>query len=223
MGTDETTVSHFGQWGVAVLWIVLFGLFLFFMPFYKKSQRKPASVYFAFIVALALEMFGLPLSMYAITWLLGPILPEGVLWGHTLVQTIGLTGYYIGLVFMCTGVLLIVLGWRQIYKHYWSKEEGKGQCVTSGIYAIIRHPQYTGFFMITFGMMCEWATLPLLIMWPILLALYYRLAKREEADMEQEFGAEYQEYRRRTSMFIPLWIFNSGARQARAQARRAHA
>lgn len=50
----------------------------------------------------------------------------------------------------------------------------------------------------------EWAALPLLVMWPILIVLYYRLAKREERDMEKEFGQEYVEYRRRTSMFLPL-------------------
>ena len=111
---EETTMSHFGQWGAMIVWIALFGLFIFFMPFYKKSQRKPASVYIAFVVALALEMFGLPLSMYAITWLLGPVLPEGVLWGHTLVQQIGVSGMYVGITCFIIGGLLIILGWRQI-------------------------------------------------------------------------------------------------------------
>jgi protein-S-isoprenylcysteine O-methyltransferase Ste14 len=55
-------------------------------------------------------------------------------------------------------------------------------------------------------MIFEWATLPLLIMWPLLLIIYYRLAKKEEADMEIEFGRKYVEYRRRTGMFLPrLW------------------
>jgi protein-S-isoprenylcysteine O-methyltransferase Ste14 len=55
-------------------------------------------------------------------------------------------------------------------------------------------------------MIFEWATLPLLIMWPILAILYYRLAKREEADMETEFGQQYDAYRLNTGMFLPrLW------------------
>src|SRR5689334_17550936 len=91
----ENVWDHFGQWWAVAIWIVFFGLFLLFIPFYKKSQRKPASVYFAFIVALALEMFGVPLTMYIITWALGSSLPEGVLWGHTLVQQVGLTGTYL--------------------------------------------------------------------------------------------------------------------------------
>src|SRR5512135_3046324 len=80
----ENVWSHFGTWWAVVLWVVLFGVFLAFIPFYQKSQRKPASVYLAFILALALEMFGVPLSMYMLTGVLGRALPEGVLWGHTL-------------------------------------------------------------------------------------------------------------------------------------------
>lgn len=53
-------------------------------------------------------------------------------------------------------------------------------------------------------MLFEWATLPLLIMWPILIWLYVRLAKREEADMEAEFGQAYREYKSKTGMFLPL-------------------
>ncbi len=43
----------------------------------------------------------------------------------------------------------------------------------------------------------------LLVMWPILTVLYYRLAKREELEMEQHFGEAYRQYRARTGMFLP--------------------
>jgi hypothetical protein len=36
-------------------------------------------LHLAFVLALALEMFGVPLSMYVITGLVGSRLPEGVL------------------------------------------------------------------------------------------------------------------------------------------------
>jgi protein-S-isoprenylcysteine O-methyltransferase Ste14 len=199
----DAAVGHFGNWVGVVLWIVVFGLFLLFTPFYKKSQRKPSSVYMAFVIALALEMFGVPLSMYVITWVLGHSLPDGVLWGHTLIGQIGHWGMYISYGFYLLGILLIILGWREIYKRYWSQEEGRGELVTNGIYGHIRHPQYTGFMLITMGMIFEWATLPLLIMWPLLAVIYYRLAKKEEADMEAEFGRKYVEYRRQTGMFLP--------------------
>lgn len=207
---NEDVWGHFGNWGAVVLWIVIYGVFLAFTPFYQKSQRKPASAYLAFIVAFALEMFGVPMSMYIIGALLGTRLPEGVLWGHTLVQAIGLWGMYIGIGFMLIGAALVVFGWREIYRHYWRKETGQGQMVTHGIYRVIRHPQYTGFLLITLGMLCEWATLPLLIMWPMLIVLYVRLARREEADMEAEFGEAYRQYRAQTGMLLPKLARPSG-------------
>jgi protein-S-isoprenylcysteine O-methyltransferase Ste14 len=195
--------GHFGNWFGMLVWFLAFILFLAFIPFYKKSQRKPAGVYTAFVVALALEMFGVPLSMYAITWALGRSLPDGILWGHTLVQQIGLNGMYVAIVLYLAGAALIFTGWRRIFRQYWSKDTGKGQLVTTGIYRFIRHPQYTGFLAITLGMLFEWATLPMLIMYPILVWLYVRLARREEADMREEFGPAYDTYRARTGMFLP--------------------
>lgn len=200
---EEDIWSHFGQWGAVVVWIAIYAVFLLFIPFYKKSQLKPAGTYIAFIVAFALEMFGIPFSMYAIGWAFGYTLPEGVLWGHTLGSYIGLSGMYIGLMVSLIGLGLVVVGWRQIHRGYWSKEEGSGKLITSGIYAYIRHPQYTGFFLITLGMMLEWATLPLIVLYALLLVMYYRLARKEERDMAEEFGSEYAEYRARTKMFIP--------------------
>jgi len=200
---EENIYAHFGQWWAAALWIGMFGVFLAFIPFYQKSQRKPASVYVAFVVALAFEMFGIPLSMYALAWLFGVTVPEGVLWGHTLGPWIGMYGMYLGIVCYLVGAGLVVLGWGRIFRRYWSKETGQGHLVTDGIYAYIRHPQYTGFLLITLGMLLEWATLPLLIMWPILVWLYTRLARREEADMKREFGGEYLDYQERTGMFLP--------------------
>ena len=41
-------------------------------------------------------MFGIPLSMYEVTWAFGANLPPGILWQHTLEQYIGYWGMYIG-------------------------------------------------------------------------------------------------------------------------------
>ena len=200
---NDPASAHFGQWGYAIIWVLLYAVMLAFVPFYRKAQRKPASAYLAFVIALALEMFGIPLSMYAITWLIGTSLPDGVLFGHTLNPWIGSWGMVFGTAMMLTGAALIIAGWRVIHRDYWSKEVGEGQIVTQGIYRYIRHPQYTGFMLITLGMIADWATLPLLIMWPVLAGIYYRLARMEEQDMEAEFGDAYRQYRAQTGMFLP--------------------
>ncbi len=194
----------YGNWVMVAVWFVMFAVFLVFVPFYRKSQSKPSSVYAAFIVASALEMFGVPLSMYFLTYAFGTQIPRGILWGHSLEGYIGYWGMWIGLTLNLVGAALIILGWRAVYGRYWSKERGEGSLVTDGVYAYSRHPQYAGFVLMTLGLLIHWATLPLLVMWPILVVQYYRLAKREEAEMEKEFGDEYRSYRERTPMFFPL-------------------
>jgi protein-S-isoprenylcysteine O-methyltransferase Ste14 len=54
--------------------------------------------------------------------------------------------------------------------------------------------------------MFEWVTIPLIVLYMLLPPLYYGLAKKEEKDMENEFGAEYEEYRKKTKMFVPYIV-----------------
>lgn len=200
----ETLESHFYNWMGVLFFFMLYGAVLFFMPFYKKMDRKPQGTYLAFVIAFAIEMHGIPFSMWVISWIIGRNLPEGVLWGHTLVLSIGHLGMYISIVFAVIALFLILNGWYNIYKKYWSKETGKGTLVTSGIYRYIRHPQYTGLLLLSLGMILNWATLPLLILYPVMIFMYLRLARREENDMLGEFGDEYRNYMERTKKFIPF-------------------
>lgn len=193
----------YNNWAGVIGWFVLFASFIFFLPFNKKSTIKPTGTFVAFIVASAFEMFGIPLSLYFLTWLFGANIPRGFLWGHTLENYIGYWGMYLGFAFNLIGIYLIRKGWRQIYKEYWSKEENEGKLVTDGLYAYMRHPQYTGFILLTLGLLIHWATLPLLIMWPLLVRQYIRLAKQEEAEMIEKFGDEYREYASQVPRFFP--------------------
>jgi protein-S-isoprenylcysteine O-methyltransferase Ste14 len=113
---------------------------------------------------------------------------------------------YINIALTITGLIIIMNGWYHIYHQYWKKEEGQGQLVKIGIYKYIRHPQYLGLFLISTGMLVEWMTLPLLLMFPIIIMMYVKLAKREEIDMVEEFGEDYKRYMEQTKMFIPKII-----------------
>ena len=202
----ETLESHYYNWFAVLFFIVLYGVVILFMPFYKKMDKKPRGIYLAFLIAFAIEMHGIPFSMYVISWIVGKNLPEGILWGHTLVSSIGFWGMYVNMVCATTALFLIINGWYNIYKKYWSKETGTGSLVKDGIYRYVRHPQYTGLLLLSFGMMAEWATLAMLILYPVMLVMYVRLAKEEEKDMLREFKDEYREYMKNTKMFIPFIV-----------------
>lgn len=193
----------YGNWMGVVTWFVFFASFIVFLPFNRKSQIKPTGTFVAFIVASAFEMFGIPFSLYFLTWAFGVNLPSGLFWGHTLENVIGYWGMYIGVALNIIGGLLIVSGWRVVHREYWSKEKGEGKLVTDGIYAYIRHPQYAGFIILTFGLLVHWATIPLLIMWPLLVIQYVKLAKQEETEMIEQFGDDYKEYMEKVPRFFP--------------------
>lgn len=199
----EDVYSHYGTWWAVALWVVMYAAFLLFVPFYRKADRKPAGAFLAFIVAFALEMFGAPLSLYFVMWAFGRALPEGVLWGHTLSGLVGDAGVYVAVAATLAGGALVIAGWSRIHREYWSKDEGQGRLVREGLYRWIRHPQYTGFLVISLGVLCEWATLPLLFLWPVLVVLYSRLARREEAEMAERFGEEWRLYAAVTGRFLP--------------------
>jgi len=202
----ETLESHFHNWFGVIFFIVLYSVILFFIPFYKKIGNKPKGTYFAFVLAFAIEMHGIPFSMYILSWVIGKNLPDGILWGHTLFPYIGYFGMYINIVCAFIAVIMIMNGWYHIHHKYWSKETGQGSLVTTGIYKYIRHPQYTGLLLLSLGMLIEWATLPLMILYPVMIFIYVRLAKREETDMLSEFGGDYIAYKKHTKMFIPFII-----------------
>ena len=60
-----------------------------------------------------------------------------------------------------------------------------------------------GFVLILVGFLLQWPTLLTLLMFPILLVMYWRLAITEEAEMRKEFGLAYDTYAARTPRFLP--------------------
>ena len=103
------------------------------------------------------------------------------------------------------GVLLMIWARRHL-GHYWSdKVEIKmnHQLISTGPYARLRHPIYTGMLLGIAGTALavgEWRGVAAFL---LLLANYVIKARKEERILRQRFGPAFEEYDRRTGFLIP--------------------
>ena len=202
--------NSYGLWPLVVVNSLIFIIFAFSFT-RPKTLRDWRSLggFSAFIVALFAEMYGFPLTIYLISgWLvkkvpgIDPLAHDS---GHLLEDLLGWGGnphfgpFHIAsyIVIFC-GFVLIIDAWKVLYA-----AQRNRRLATTGPYARIRHPQYVGFALIMFGFLLQWPTLLTLIMFPVLVWMYVRLAKREETDAQREFGKEWGIYARQTPAFIP--------------------
>lgn len=84
-------------------------------------------------------------------------------------------------------------------------KEGQ-QLITSGPYRLLRHPSYTGAWLVFVGVALlfhSWAGL--LIMGPGMLWVYTRRIATEERTLEAAFGKAYREMKNRTWRMVPGW------------------
>jgi protein-S-isoprenylcysteine O-methyltransferase Ste14 len=89
----------------------------------------------------------------------------------------------------------------------------RGVLAVAGPYRYVRHPQYLAFILVMFGFLLQWPTLITLVMFPILVATYVRLAHKEEREVAAEMPSTWQAY----AAVTPRWIPRLGASGAAGQ------
>ncbi|MBI4754317.1 MAG: isoprenylcysteine carboxylmethyltransferase family protein [Betaproteobacteria bacterium] len=200
----------YGLWSLVVLNSAIFIIFAF--SFAKPTTTRDwrsFGAFSAFIVALFVEMYGFPLTIYLLSGWLASRFP-GVDWlahdsGHLLEMIFGWKSnphfgpfHILSSVFIFGGFWLLSAAWKVLYD-----AQRAHRLALSGAYARVRHPQYAGFVLIMFGFLLQWPTLVTLIMFPVLVFMYARLAGREEREVAAEFGEAYERYRAATPAFFP--------------------
>lgn len=210
----------YGLWLLVVLNSAVFIIFAFsfFKPQTKRDWRS-FGAFSAFIVALFVEMYGFPVTIYLLSGWLQTRAPGLDLLSHDaghLWQTIfGLEGnphsdwmHILSIAGMIAGFWILAAAWPVLYRAQKTHE-----LATQGVYARVRHPQYLGFMLIMLGFLIQWPTLLTLLMFPVLVLMYVRLSISEERETEREFGQVWRDYAARTPRFFPR-LSRTGQRPA---------
>lgn len=210
MITMHGDAPAYGLWFLVIVNAGIFILFAFsfFKPKTAQDWRS-LGAFSAFIVALFVEMYGFPLTLYLLAGWIGSRFPELDLLshdaGHLWPLLFGWTMdphwspfHVLSYVLIDGGFFLIASGWRVLHE-----AQRAGSLATTGPYAQVRHPQYLGFALIMIGFFFQWPTLVTGLMLPVLLVMYWRLAKREEREVEAEFGDAYRRYAQEVPAFLP--------------------
>lgn len=214
-------MSAYGHWTLVIVNVAVFSAFA--LSFTKpKTARdwRSFGAFMAFLTALFAEMYGFPLTIYLLSGWLGRRYPGVDLLshdnGHLWATLIGWRGdphwspiHLVADALIVLGFFLLARAWKVLYA-----AQQAGSPATTGPYASMRHPQYVAFAAILTGFLAEWPTLLTLAMFPVLLVMYWRLARSEEQDMQTRFGAAYAAYAAGTPAFAPFRPFGRVARGA---------
>lgn len=203
-------IPAYGLWSLVFIdsAIFIFFAFSFFKPKTTRDWRT-FGTFSAFIVALFVEMYGFPLTIYLllpwITRRFPGVDPLGHDFGHLWYTLLGFRGnphwnpiHIASNLLILGGFILLSSAWTVLYR-----AQRTGTLATTGAYAYVRHPQYVAFVVIMFGFLLQWPTLITLVLFPILVVTYVRLARREEAEVRARFGDEWDRYASHTPAFIP--------------------
>jgi protein-S-isoprenylcysteine O-methyltransferase Ste14 len=137
-------------------------------------------------------------------WLADFFLPHMVLPPGAFLKALRVAGS----VLFIGGALVFLVCAGQVYLH---KLLRRGP-VLGGLYAWIRHPQYSALAVTGLGLAILWPRFLTLVLWTVMVGLYTLLARDEERRMVSAFGDAYRAHMSRTGMFVPRGVEQALAR-----------
>ena len=200
----------YGLWLLVIVNSLVFIIFAFSFSRPRSSRDwRSLGAFSAFIVALFVEMYGFPLTIYLLSgWLqtrfpgLDPLSHDA---GHLLETKVGWRAnphfgpfHVLSNLLIFGGFWLLAASWKVLYE-----AQKSDSLALTGPYARVRHPQYGAFVLIMLGFLLQWPTLLTALMFPVLVYMYAPLGRREERDALARFGKQYEEYMVRVPAFFP--------------------
>lgn len=203
-------MGAYGLWTLVIMnsAVVLIFALSFFRPRSARDWRT-FSAFAAFVIAMFVEMYGFPLTIYLLAGWLQTRYPDldpmthnaGHLW-PTLLNGQGDAHFSVphiaSYVLLGYGFFLLSNAWSVLYA-----AQQQHKLAVTGPYSRVRHPQYVAFAMILLGFLLQWPTFLTLLMFPVLLLMYARLSTREEIELRAQFGPSYDAYAAATPRFVP--------------------
>jgi protein-S-isoprenylcysteine O-methyltransferase Ste14 len=205
-----TNSFEYGFWSIVLINSLIFIIFAFsFTRPQTGRDWRSLGAFSAFIVALFTEMYGFPLTIYLASGWLGSRFPGLDLFahnqGHIWFTLLGLKGdphtspiHLLSNLLIIFGLILIAKAWGVLHK-----AQKNGRLASTGLYAHVRHPQYVAFLMVMLGFLIQWPTILTIVMFPVLVLVYIRLARQEERAAIDQFGEEYVRYAATSRPFCP--------------------
>ena len=162
-----------------------------------RDQNHPAPgagrlahrAYLAFLVAIVLLMT----RLIPLHWLYRPLWPQGLL------------AFWLGAVITVSGLLFAVWA-RDHLGRNWSRSvtiKQDHELITSGPYAVVRHPIYTGILVGFLGSAIAMAEVRGFVVLVLIFLVFWAKLRMEEKWMHAEFGETYDSYVRRSAALVP--------------------
>lgn len=116
--------------------------------------------------------------------------------------SISLMHFVICTLFLIPGAFLGIKGVRKTSLKVAETHRAE-KIVTTGVYSMVRHPQYLGGLLAHVGISFLLSAWYSLLVTPLMIIIIFVISWKEEKELIKEFGKEYKDYKKKTPMLIP--------------------
>jgi len=169
---------------------------------YGKQQGKKIGAIFGMISGWGFFLFWFGIWLSPQDRFITPFFQDFSIQIPILSLTIYLINFLIFILFFLMGAWFGIKGVIQTSLKIAETHRAE-RIVTTGVYSIVRHPQYLGGILSHEGFSFLLSGMYSLLVTPLVIALIYTISWKEENELTKEFGQEYVDYKRKVPMLIP--------------------